>query len=92
MVFGIRGPFGTLVLWAYVCDLRFEPFYVSQFDSLHWSSLVGMQGLLELGEDKSLLAFLQTLLFYHFLSDPGVPGVRSMGPDETQSNTMCRLN
>ena len=27
-----------------------------------------------------------------FLSDPGVPGVRSMGPDLCPSHTICRLN
>ena len=27
-----------------------------------------------------------------FLSDPGVPGVRSMGPDETQYDMLLKLN
>ena len=30
--------------------------------------------------------------FVILLSDPGVPGVRSMGPDVTTYNTICRLN
>ena len=41
---------------------------------------------------ESSFHFSLHMVVIPFLSDPGVPGVRSMGLGLCHSNTMCRLN